>query len=94
MQKPSIEEVLNKTLASGVTTLNTFEKADKSKAGRKKIPKEQRTDKIVHFYLTEAQLNSLKEIAEEDCLSVQAFVKKEVLKLLKSKEAEAINNNH
>jgi len=84
MKKTAINEVLNQTISSGVTTMNTYEKADKSRAGRKKIAAEARTDKNVYFLLNAEQFETLKKIAEEECLSYQAFVKKEILKIIKA----------
>lgn len=88
MQKIAINEVLNQSLQSGITTLNTYQKADKSKVGRKRIPKEQHTNKIIHFYLNAKELQDLVNIASKECLSVHAFVKKEVLKMIKKERRE------
>lgn len=79
---------IEKALKSGVAEQRTFQKAEKSKPGRKKVADEAKTNKNVAFLLNSEQFETLKEIADKECLSYHAFVKKEVLKIIREYSKE------
>lgn len=90
MASVDLNQVLNKTIQSDITQQNTFAKADskiekqRQKPGRKTKPSEELCNKGVNFYLTAAQFDALKKLADDECLSIQAFSKKTILRLLKN----------
>ena len=77
----SIEEALK----SNSSRLKTYEKADKSKAGRKPLAKEERRTNVITLKFNDNDFNILKKLADEDLEeSVHHYIRKLVLKKIKS----------
>ena len=75
---------ISEALKSGVAEQRTFEKAQKSKSGRKPKPKEEKLNNPVGFYLNKNDYELLSKLAEEEEDTIQRFCKKIVMKFLKS----------
>lgn len=83
MKKAAITDVLNQAVQSGVTTLNTYEEADKKRnkpSTRKKI--EEKIDKPVSLYFTQTQYDLLEKMAKQDYVSTSLFIKRLILKFI------------
>lgn len=86
MKKQSISSVINKTMGSGISELNTFQKAENAKAGRKKMPPSEKKTKFVHFWLSESEYKELQSYANAEYMTIHAFVKRKIMKFLDTKK--------
>lgn len=75
---------ISEALKSGVAEQRTFEKAQKSKSGRKPKNEKEKLNNPVLFYLNKSDYDFLSELAQEEEETIQRYCKKIIMRFLKS----------
>ncbi|WP_270985527.1 ribbon-helix-helix domain-containing protein [Campylobacter helveticus] len=81
MQKMTLS--INEALKSGITEQRTFEKAQKSKSGRKAKAQDEKLNNPVTFYLNKSDYEFLNNLAQDEEETIQKFCKKIIMRFLK-----------